>query len=180
MTITNVTIDEPTAAWFTTQAGNGPTWQLLAFADDGLIWGKIEKGILTLSSEKFPGISPAWREQTLQEARLFNPGEQIHVWRTDDGWQARRITDGAGDQTDYYDEAQILWGDTFQEQKDGFTRVSDGSLGFQHAVPMAVDKAKFGKKRPLRLKVRHYLNADEETGVMTIILSRLVNVEVIL
>jgi CRISPR-associated protein (TIGR03984 family) len=178
MTVTPVPVDEPTTDWLKTQAGE-TTWQLLAFADDGLIWGQIEAGNLSLSSDTFPNISAAWRAQTLQEARLFNSSEQIHLWSSDDGWQARRISDGVGDHTDYYDEPQILWGDTFQEEKAGFTRVSDGSLGFQHAVPLAVDKAKFdNKRRPLRLIVRHYLSADDETGAVAVTLSRLIKVEV--
>lgn len=183
MTVTPVSVDEPTVAWLTAQAGHDADWQLLAFADDGLIWGKIEAGSLSLSGDNFPEISPAWREQTLQEARLFNNNEQIHLWRSDDRWQAIRITDGTGDAIDYYDEPQILWGNTFQEQKNGFTRVSDGSLGFRHAVPLVVEQSKFGseknKRRPLRLTVRHYLTKDETTGVMTVTLSRLVNVEAI-
>ncbi len=177
-------VDTPTTDWLVKQA-DGADWQLLAFADDGLIWGKIEKGIIFLSGEQFPDISPAWRTETLQEARLFNTDAQIHLWRTDDGWQANRITDGTGKTVAYYDESQILWGNVHQNEKEGFTLVSDGSLGFRHAVPISVDKSKFSrenaknKRRPLRLKVRHYLTQDDDTGVMIVALSRLVEVEAI-
>lgn len=180
MTITPIKIDTPTPDWFLLQAGE-IKWKLLAFADDGLIWGRIENGKLALSGDNFPKFSPKLRSETLQEARLFNEDREIHLWRTDDGWQARHISDGAGNNTNYYDETQILWGNTFQNEKEGFTAVSDGSLGFRHAVPIMVNKANFGndknKRRPLRLMVRHYLTQDEN-GIMAVTLSRLVKVEV--
>lgn len=178
MIIAPVEIETPTPDWFLSQTGKAEC-KLLAFADDGLIWGKVENGKVTLSGNNFPEFSPQLRPETLEEARLFNNQSEVYLWRTDDGWQARRITDGSGEIVDYYDEKHILWGNTHQGVKGGFTAVSDGALGFRHAIPVEVTKDKFSNnRRPLRLKVRHYLTQDENTGVMIVTLSRLVNVEV--
>ena len=178
ITLSSIEIDRPDADWLLAQAGEDERWQLLAFADDGLIWGRVENAELFLSGEAFSDISPPLRVETLQEARLFNQTAQLHLWRSNGGWQARRIIDGQGDAVEYYDEAQILWGNTLQAVEQGFTRLSDGLRGFQHAPPLRFDNANFKKKRPLRLIVRHYLSKDEKSGLVGVTLSRLVNVEV--
>lgn len=72
------------------------------------------------------------------------------------------------------DEKQILWGTQPEGEKNGFTLVSDGSQCLKHAVPLIGITFKGKDYRPLRLKVRHYIDYDNE-GVARIYLSRLVD-----
>lgn len=66
--------------------------------------------------------------------------------------------------------------DKTASHQTGFTLVEDGRQGLRHAVPMEVSDRAFsssGRKRPLRLQVRHYIKYDED-GHAYIALSRLV------
>lgn len=166
---------------------------LLAHADDGLIWGKVEKdednqAQLSLSTDNFPHISPEFRAMTLQQLRLFGPKGELHLWRTsritpagknERGFQARLLDETISEhKASYFDEAQILWGDRLGEQKNGYTLVAEGQ-GLRHAVPLDAPAEKFGTKqsshRPLRLCIRHYLTWDD-LGQTRICQSRLVDV----
>jgi CRISPR-associated protein (TIGR03984 family) len=167
---------------------------LLSFHDDGVVWGKLqaENGpVKLLTSDKlkdsqgklFFSPSPEFRIETMQECRLFSDKGELYVWRNGSGFKARLIEDdktaSADERNDeYFDEKQILWGTQIKNGNDGFTIVADGSEGLHHAFPHKVEANKFdGKKRPLRLCVRHYLDYDDDDCAY-ISLSRLVNVDV--
>jgi CRISPR-associated protein (TIGR03984 family) len=77
---------------------------------------------------------------------------------------------------DAIDEGQILWGTDVEEEKGGFTVMRDGAQGLRHAVPLSVTGKFDEQTRPLRLKVRHYLEEDTN-GFTRIVASRLVKVE---
>lgn len=158
----------------TENAGSGAL--LLAHADDGVIWGKVENGTLLTMPEETKLCA-----KTLQQARLFNANCEYYVWRDGDGaFHARIITDGKEEtkveqgepQVEYFDEPQVLWGDRAEPAAHGFTKMSDGAQGLVHYVPIQVTKAR-ANKRPLRLIVRHYLNKDEN-GFVRVAYSRLV------
>ncbi|NWJ97162.1 MAG: TIGR03984 family CRISPR-associated protein [Chloroflexi bacterium] len=155
--------------WLTTQAeGYTETFYLLAHADDGVIWGRLSGGKLVTAP-----VSPALNDETLQNARLFSKGIEIYLWRDGDGnFQARSIKDGEGNARQYFDEAQILWGTHSEPTQGGFTLMSDGAQGLRHSVPIEV-KA-HGRGRPLRLKLRHYLDEDDK-GFVRVAYSRLVD-----
>ncbi|HMR68473.1 MAG TPA: CRISPR-associated protein Csx19 [Anaerolineae bacterium] len=167
---------------------------LLAHADDGVIWGKVEHRVVTLSSQLYyPNISPAFQAQTLQQLRLFGPQAELYLWRTAElTFQARLLQDqdltsllnqSGLSPTSYFDEAQILWGDRPDESyapQNGFMPVAEGQ-GLRHTPPVTVPAAAFdpeNNRRPLRLYVRHYLTTDE-IGQTRINLSRLVKVDCI-
>lgn len=167
-------------SWVEEQAAkHGLKW-LLAHADDGVIWGRIDaNGQLITSDSVAPHISPPLRTETLQQARLFAEHAELLLWRDGDNrWHARLIRD-AGDGetptfTDAIDEPQILWGTDPQPLPEGFTLMSDGAQGLRHAVPLKV-AGKFDEaSRPLRLWVRHYLQ-DDEHGFTRIVASRLLD-----
>lgn len=157
--------------WFVAQARQRDLCYLLAQADDGVIWGRVDDHGLHTSHGIAP-TSPPLRSSTLQQARLFGPVGELLLWRSDDGWRARFVADGGGESDDFIDEDQILWGDTVKETRDGFTLVREGSQGMRHAVPILVtlDQA---KQRKLRLRVRHYITENDD-GEASITLSRLV------
>lgn len=181
-TITPVPVDasferEP-AGWLLAAAKQYDPRYLLAHADDGVIWGRVEGNRLVLSGEVFKAVSPPLRAVTLQQARLFGPRAELLLWRDEEGWRARLVEDGNGRPARYYDEAQVLWGNNRQpESSTEFTLVADGEMGHRHAVPLAVTGAQFSRSehpyRPLRLTVRHYLTQDDESGLLTVRLSRL-------
>lgn len=166
--------------WLSAQAQTYGLTTLLAHADDGIIWGQVRDGKLHLSSEYFPRVSPPLRTVTLQEARLFGPSAEAHLWCDEDGcWQACLVQDGSGQHVEAFDEYQMLWGTKCEDEKGGFTLVSDGEMGHRHAPPVPGDNLRFDQNRqcrPLRLQVRHYLAADDDTGLMYVNLSRLVAV----
>ncbi len=161
------------SGWFQEQTSVGDDAWFLAHADDGVIWGQIREGQLLTSDSVFPQVSPPLRAITLQQARLFGQSAQVQVWRGRDGFKACRLQDCQDDGAEAFDETHILWGTHVEAQAQGFTLVADGHQGLRHAVPLKVEDAAFGRGRPLRLVVRHYLTYDGD-GQVRITLSRLV------
>lgn len=168
--------------WLQAQATqHGFKW-LLAHADDGVIWGRVDNGQLITSDSVSPEVSPPLRTETLQQARLFAEHGELLLWR--DGvnqWHARLIRKPADGETptftDAIDEPQILWGTDPQPLANGFTLMSDGAQGLRHTVPLVV-MGKFDEaSRPLRLWVRHYLK-DDDSGFTRIVASRLFDLRV--
>jgi CRISPR-associated protein (TIGR03984 family) len=162
-------IGETAVAWLALQAR--PDMILLAHADDGVIWGRVADDGLT-----FPPPSllrqAAFRDLTLQKARLFNEQEELFLWRIGEKqWRARRITDGQGDAIRYYDEPQVLWGTQVEASEDGFSRLAEGIQGLRHAPPVSLPVENWDRTR-LYLGVRHYLERGEE-GELRVKMSRL-------
>lgn len=171
-----VNTDTDLHEWLTQQAQAHNLCWLLAHADDGVIWGKLrDDKKLHLSSDAHPDISPPLRWQTLQQCRLFGEDGELLLWQGSTGWQACLRSDTEGKDVEYIDEKQLLWGYTTEHHKpvlkDGFCCVYEGSTGIAHTPP--VTNAPTEKNRA-KLRVRHYLITDEETGMVRIGASRLV------
>lgn len=167
------------AAWFQKQPDVGGGRWFLAHADDGVIWGQIRESRLVLSHSVFPKVSPEFRAITLQQARLFSEQAEVRVWRENNTFSACLLQDSHNQGAEAFDEEHVLWGTQSVEQKDGFTLMTDGRQGLQHAVPLLVPQDVLDEKRrfhPLRLKVRHYFTYDTD-GQANISLSRLVTLE---
>lgn len=164
-------------AWVVKKAEELALQWMLAHADDGVIWGRVENGELLTSHDVFgTQVSPKLRFTTLQQLRLFGPEGELLLWQGIQGWQARLATDST-DGAGYYDEAQMLWGNWYIEPKKGFTWVEEGQQGMMHAPPIDVPSDCFGETDwPLRLGVRHYLVEDQKTGLVHIALSRLTDI----
>jgi CRISPR-associated protein (TIGR03984 family) len=148
---------------------------LLAHADDGIIWGKFENGELITADRVFPQL-PKLHPDTLQQCRIFDDKSEVMIWKIEGGFKARLIQDDHLIDHDYITENQILWGTQKEQEKDGFTLVSDGKQGLRHAVPLTDINFK-NNERPLRLTVHHYIDQDD-SGVARIYLSRLVNLTI--
>ena len=163
--------------WLQNQAVTHNLKWLLAHADDGVIWGRVDNGQLVTSDTVAPKVSPPIRAETLQQARLFAEHAELLLWRDGDNrWHARLIHNARDGEkptfTDAIDEPQILWGTDPQPLANGFTLMSDGAQGLRHAIPLDV-RGKFDESsRPLRLWVRHYVQ-DDESGFSRIVASRL-------
>ncbi|MFN9469134.1 MAG: CRISPR-associated protein Csx19 [Pseudanabaena sp.] len=167
--------------WLEGKAKKHNLRDLLAHAEDGVIWGRFDENGLKTSGDllfdKCTKFHPAkLRSQTLQQCRMFGDKCEVMLWKIGKDWKARSIED-TNNQDCLPDEHQILWGTKAEKEKDGFTLVADGQEGLKHAVPLVsipFDQSK-NLYRPLRLTVRHYLDEDPDTGVVRVYLSRLVD-----
>jgi len=175
-----VTVDETFAtdprAWLARCMSADMPW-LLAHADDGIIWGKLQDdGSLKLSSDvysdpqEYPALAVPLRLETLQQARLFGPAGELFLWRSDSGFVARTISDGVLVPDDAFQETHLLWGNRELDPQDGFTILVEGQMGLTHAPPVA------GLPASVRvaLTVRHYVDYDDQDQAY-VCLSRLVN-----
>jgi len=175
---------------------------LLAHADDGVIWGKIENDVLITSGEVIKKnqaaqtskeyqdelgaaieVCPGLMTETLQQCRFFSEKAELLIWRDGDNiFQARLIRNAKGDEketaawSESFDEPQMLWGTHGTALPEGFTLLRDGAQGLRHAVPISVklDTKDKGKVSPLYLTVRHYINKE---GFARVVASRLVKLE---
>ena len=162
----------------------GTCW-LLAHCDDGVVWGRYDttQGNWKLSSGPFPCISPELKEDNLQQLRLFGEDMEVLIWRTENNFQGRILQDAKDpDEKELHPlkEKRILVGDRIlDEPDDNFTLVGDAG-GSRHAVPICCKAEDFEKRGrphwPLRLAVKHYLTQDQDTGVVRVTASRLVEV----
>lgn len=166
------------------EAIKDPRW-LLATCHDGVVWGAVRDGRLALSSAAFPDVSPTPRRESLLEVRLFGQTAEVRLWRTDDGFEGRRIEQAgdealaalAGSPAAPKRESWLLAGTRPREVHDGFTLVS-GDGGKRQAVPLAIEGGLSEQDLSVRLEVCHHLERDEETSAVRIALTRLTGLAV--
>ena len=165
--------------WVTSRLRDEPGF-VLAHFDDGVVWGKLVDTRLITSNEYAPEISPRFRLETLQQAFIFGKRSEIRLWKDElDDWRARKVSDVDADTSDEYrfDEDQILWGTRLkQECPNDFSWISEArQQGMEQVVPVRVNETELENRR-LKLRVRHFINCDAETGQARVYLSRLVDV----
>lgn len=168
-TVPSTFSDDP-QAWLVQQAGEHGLDTLLVFADDGVIWGCVENGVLALAGAAYPEVAVALRTSTLQQARLFGPGGELMLWKDDGTFRARLITETAEDAAGHLDQNYQLWGRGIKA-RSGFILMEEGQEGLYHAPP-----GKDGVGRRMQLTVRHYI-AEDEDGQAYINASRLVELK---
>lgn len=166
--------------WFEKQAEEHGLVYLLAHADDGVIWGRVENGKLKLAGSSFAEVNVALRAVTLQQARLFSGVGELLIWRGEaNEWHGRFVMDvpASSEGKDYYEECieetHWLWGTASVPPgpQDGFTLMREGQQGLLHAPPIELKR-----DERVGLWVRHYLVYDDQ-GQAYIALSRLVKLE---
>lgn len=148
---------------------------LLAFADDGVIWGRLVDGRLKTSHDIDSGASPELMGETLQQAFVFGPEEEIRLFHDELGnWKALCVKDG----DPLILECQILWGDKLVESTpDGFSKVKDTTKGIpDQIIPLEIKS--LTEKECIRLDIHHFVEFDEKTGEARISLSRLAGLRV--
>lgn len=156
--------DQSLTEWiaaFPSQAG-APAW-MLAFADDGVIWGKAENGAGLLTSVPLD-------VETLQSLHLFGEKGELRVWKQDGALTACWLKDQPG--VEYFDQSYMMWGTQVEEPGEVFSLVADGRQGLRHAVPFSLKKADNLSSHPLRLVGRSYL-AEDADGQVFVSASRL-------
>lgn len=152
------------------------TVYLLAYADDGVVWGRLSDDAQTLltSHNVARAVSPLLRTLTLQQAHLFCVQAEWLLWKDGENrLHARLLVDDA-DTPEFdacYDESQMLWGTKGKQLKLGFTLLTEGAQGLRHAIPMEID---LNAPPDPRLCVRHYLAAEPFARV---VVSRLVSLQ---
>lgn len=155
------------AGWLNQQATQYALTTALAFADDGVIWGRFD-GAWKWSGDSFD-VSPPLRWNTLQQIRLFGADAEVFLWRANGAWAGRVIAESAGHEHEYFDERQLMWGEKDGEEKNGFALMRDDRQDLRHTPPVKI--ANEGK-----LCTRNYLDYDQD-GSVKIIASRLVDVK---
>ena len=126
---------------------------LLAFADDGVIWGFMDGDKLVTSHQIDAKASPELREKTLQQAFIFDEKEEVRLFHDElNQWHARLVVDGS----EVIEESQILWGDEIiGESQHGFIQVKDNTKGIPNQyLPV-------GKGTCFRLDFHHNITYNE-------------------
>lgn len=166
--------DKTVREWITEQIKikeNKQTW-LLAFADDGVIWGRMDSGNLVIAHEASQKEDKKnytqLRGETLQQAHLFGDKVEIRLFRDEKNqWQAVRIED----EERIIPESQILWGDKLAEGKDQpvnkkFTKLLAERKGIPPQI-LPIEREKYTEGKNVRLEVHHMVdfNADGEAYI---------------
>lgn len=151
---------------------------LLAYADDGVIWGKIDDHKMVTAADVFnteyPGAFPVLNMDKLQKASLFGERAEIRLFRRNGSWSALRIEENpAADESDSFVRSYLLWGNRVKARKDGWTWVEDGQLGIHQALPLEItDKI---SHRIMRIDIRYYIDYEKDHGQALIAAKRLCN-----
>ena len=155
--------DEQLLNHLTTQAQTHGLRYLLAYHDDGVVWGRFENRQWAFSAGKF-AISPPFRALTLQECRAFGPTAELLIWHNNGTLKASILTEGDGSKLERFSQTQLLWGDRMEAQKDGFSLLREGAQDLRHAVPLALANVKAGEalKARVRLTVYHYIDYEND------------------
>jgi CRISPR-associated protein (TIGR03984 family) len=156
---------------------------LLAFADDGVIWGIYQDGLKTAPQSFNKNVRRELREETLQQAYIFGDMDEVRLFRVGQEWKVVQIEDVDGQ--DVIDEYQVLWGsEVVGTPAEGFTHVRDRvQQSMDHALPIIFEEQINLDEKAPRLLLRHFIdydinNSEEDTGETRVYLSRLVKLGV--
>lgn len=149
----------------------------LIHADDGVLWGRLEKGRLVTASYK--DWVPVLRTPTIQQCRLFGKRGELFIWREAEGvWRGRLVIDEDAAYVTLK-EKHILWGNLAGAPVNGFTPIYERDSGQRQVVPLLVSAKGFGAasgnsadEQRVVLTICHYLSEDED-GQMFVYCSRL-------
>lgn len=160
--------------WIIGQAqiiGNFPCY-VLAHANDGAIWARVDGQNLITAREAGDSNAPDLDLDQLQQMRLFWETGEVMLWRDASSWRFRTVRDSADgpEACPYYDEKQMLWGTESTLLKSNFSLLTEGKQGQRHAVPIAV-AGTLSDTRRVTMTLRHYLNDDSHPA--RVVLSRI-------
>ena len=94
--------------------------------------------------------------ENLIEARAFKENEELHLVKLNGAWRGRVRTDGAGEETEVFDQCQLLWGECVECGEKASALWED--RGIRLSVPLSVPKG-----RRVYLSIRSYLAAESFT-----------------
>ena len=152
--------------WLQTQARENQLSYLLAFADDGAIWGWFDGKQLALAPEACAPL----RIETIQRIHLFSQDGELRIARTGHGFETTWLEDAEWEKSNWMDERYLLWGEG-ESTGNHFTLMVEGQQGLRHMPPIQDGKGKTGY-----IGIRHYIRYDAQ-GQAYISHSRLINVD---
>jgi CRISPR-associated protein (TIGR03984 family) len=134
-----------------------PDATLVGHAADGLIWGLLRDGDLSLAPN-----APKLRGETLLHLRLFDEEEELRLWRTGEVLGCCRIHEAetGSRYAAYRDQSYELLRDPDPKAmpNDGAFVEMRGRAGERHCPP--------GSPIRTRLRVRHYFEQNPSTGLL--------------
>jgi len=121
-------------------------WQL-----HRVVWGTWQDSGIHMIDKK------ALEAEYIEEIRIFNEMEELHLRRQGQKLIGRYITDEEGEPRDYIDSMSPLWGNECEDIGNGYCKLKDSQRKFSMVVP--VEK----KGTYYALVTRNYIKADEKT-----------------
>jgi CRISPR-associated protein (TIGR03984 family) len=152
--------------WLQTYASDKKLSYLLAFADDGVIWGWFDGKQLATAPETWAQL----RIQTIQRIHIFGQAGELRIFRTRDGFETTWLEDAGWEPSNWINERYLLWGEG-EYSKDNFTLMVEGLQGLRHMPPVPD-----GQGKSAYIDVRHYIRYDIQ-GQAYISHSRLLGVD---
>lgn len=159
--------------WIEAQMSEKGLQTLLAFADDGVIWGTLDDNKLLTSHDIDPSYAEL-QELTLQQAYLFSTATEVRLFRDELGnWKAIQIED----EGEIIYESQILWGDKANENSTHPAFIS--LLANRKGIPPQLIPVKGSLKEDecVRLALHHKVEYTE-AGEAYIAISRLAGLSI--
>lgn len=167
--------------WITTQMQKNNLPYLLAFADNGVIWGRMDDGLLVIAHEASHKDDKKnyarLRGETLQQAHIFGETMEVRLFRDEmNTWKVKEIED----EGEIIVESQILWGDKLDDKdqpvNENFTRLKADRKGIPPQV-IPIKRKEYADTDKVRLEVHHLVDFNED-GEAYIKLSRLAGLNV--
>lgn len=154
---------------------NDAGW-VLGHAMDGLLWGQIAAGQLVLACDADATWGACLKSTTLLDLRIFDRTRELRIWRADGTLQCFLVSESQIDSPSLaYDEPQIFIAGKRRDFLDAngvrFSLI-EGPSGQRQAIPVDWD----GTREFQRLWVRHYVSPGDESGMLRVAESRLMDI----
>lgn len=168
-------VDGDVRSWLESQMKEHALTTLLAFADDGVIWGHWDGSKLTTSNDlevSYPKLKP----KTLQQAFAFNDELEVRLFHDELGnWKAWQIKDDG----EVMAERQILWGDTLDDKKQPEGDLFKRLLAERKGIPPQLIPVKgiIDENTCVRLVIHHLVDYTE-AGESHVAISRLAGITI--
>ena len=155
--------------------GKADAW-ILGHVTGGVIWGKLISEKIILACDADTSFGPPLNVPALLDMRVFSPDQELRIWKTGMKLKGRLVKEAPEQEKCFAcDEHQIFLSahrmDSAVCEGVTFSRVR-GPSGQIQSLPVDWN----GKKQKYRLKVRHYFKVSEDTGMLKISESRLLDV----
>lgn len=158
-------------------ARRDPRMWMLAFADDGIIWGRVSDGTLRTSPDHGDWRCPRLRPRTLWRLHLFGESGELRMQRAGNEFRAEWLAEDADPEASYLDELRLLIGQEVPTPGEALPGppepdfvLARGMAGEIHTPPLSLPEM----RRRSALRVRHFLHADPDTGMLRVHDTRIV------
>lgn len=125
---------------------------LIAWQVNRIVWGKITNGTLELSDGQPIDVD------LIQEIRIFNDQQELHLVKLGKSLKGRWLTDGEGDSVSVVDSIAPMWGKS--TESGAFSQLADDDRKLYMKVAGEIQK---GKR--CGLITRNYVTSDAENGL---------------